>query len=152
MSNPATTHSKATSIAAKSFAIADAAIQLLVLVGLLLLAGCATSPTAPPAVDAAAQGQWVPPLKTRVNDYTNILPNTEQQALEARLAAYEAETRHQIAVLTISSLKGEAIDDFSLRVANTWGIGQKGLDNGIQVTVAPTERLMTAGRAYAVTQ
>ena len=38
------------------------------------------------------------------------------------------------------TLSGEKIESFSLRVANSWKLGQKGLDNGILVTMAMKER------------
>jgi uncharacterized protein len=56
------------------------------------------------------------------------------------LAVYEVETSHQFAVLTVPSLDGEPIESFSLRVANEWGLGQKGVDNGILITLAMRER------------
>ncbi len=81
----------------------------------------------------------VPQLAGRVNDYANVLSIEERADLEKILRAYEAETTHQIAVLTVQSLHGESIEDFSLKVANAWGLGQKGLDNGVLVTLAPEE-------------
>ena len=56
------------------------------------------------------------------------------------LARYEHETSHQIVVLTLPTLQQENIEAYSLRVARAWGIGHKGLDNGILVTVALKER------------
>jgi uncharacterized protein len=82
----------------------------------------------------------VPVLKGRINDYANVLDEKLEASLESRLTAYEKETLHQIAVLTISSLGGETIEAVSLRVANTWGLGRKGLDNGVLLLVAPSER------------
>jgi uncharacterized protein len=72
----------------------------------------------------------VPPLRGRVNDRAGMLPADRAQALDARLAAFERETGHQIAVLTIPSLQGDSLEDFSIRVAEAWKIGQKGFDNG----------------------
>jgi hypothetical protein len=43
-------------------------------------------------------------------------------------------------VLTVRSLEGESIESFSLRVARAWALGQKGLNNGVLLTVAPNER------------
>jgi len=52
------------------------------------------------------------------------------------LTAYEAETYHQVAVLVVSTTCLEAIEAFSLRVANTSGIGAKDFDDGILVVLA----------------
>ena len=53
---------------------------------------------------------------------------------------YQRETHHQVAVLTIPGLDGETIEAFSLRTANAWGLGNKGFDDGILVTLAMRER------------
>lgn len=82
----------------------------------------------------------VPPLRGRVNDLAGVLDPAAARRLEAALAAFEAETSHQIAVLTVPSLEGEAIEPFALRVAEAWRLGQAGADNGILVVVAPVDR------------
>ena len=82
----------------------------------------------------------VPQLTGRVNDYAGILSVGARREIEDSLARYESETTHQIAVLTVTSLRDEPIEAFSLRVASTWGLGRKGLDNGVLVTIASNER------------
>ena len=64
----------------------------------------------------------------------------ENRHLTRILATYERETTHQIAVLTVASLSGESIEIFARRVANAWGLGRKGIDNGILVVLVPEER------------
>ena len=78
----------------------------------------------------------VPPLRGRVNDYAKLLSQERALALEAQLEKFEQETGHQIAVLTIPSLEGDSLEDFSIRVAETWKIGKKGFDNGAILLVA----------------
>jgi uncharacterized protein len=56
------------------------------------------------------------------------------------LADYHRETHQQLVVLTIPTLSGEPLETYSLRVANTWGLGYKGFDNGILVLLALQER------------
>ena len=46
----------------------------------------------------------------------------------------------QIVVLTIPSLQGDDIDQFTIRVADQWKIGQKGSDNGVLLVLAQAER------------
>jgi uncharacterized protein len=52
----------------------------------------------------------------------------------------EAKTTAQMVVLTVNSLEGEPIADFSHQTAVKWGIGQKGKDNGVLITVAVKDR------------
>jgi len=82
----------------------------------------------------------VPDLRARVNDGAGLLNAAERQDLESRLAAFEAQTSHQIVVLTVPSLDGEAIESFALRVVEQWKIGHKGLDNGALILVAAGDR------------
>ena len=84
--------------------------------------------------------QSVPPLTGRVVDQADILSPATEEAITALLAAHEEATSNQVAVLTISSLEGEAIEDFSIRVAETWGLGTAQYDNGVLLTVAVEDR------------
>ncbi|MBK5275794.1 MAG: TPM domain-containing protein [Desulfuromonadales bacterium] len=81
-----------------------------------------------------------PPLKGRVNDYASMLPPEAVARLEQKLAAFERETSNQIAVLTVPALQGDNIDQFAIRVAEQWKIGQKGKDNGVLLIMAQAER------------
>ena len=72
----------------------------------------------------------IPPLTARVTDLTNTLSAAERQALDAKLAAWEAQTGNQLVVLMLPSTQPEAIAAYSIRVAEAWKIGHKGKDNG----------------------
>lgn len=72
----------------------------------------------------------IPALTGRVVDTAELLSSDERQRLEARLAREEEETSVQIVIATIPSLEGEPLEDFSVRLAEAWRIGQQGLDNG----------------------
>jgi uncharacterized protein len=90
---------------------------------------------------AAAHAELAPPpLRARVTDQAGLLPAEARARLEAQLAAFERETTHQIAVLSVPSLEGEPIEAFALRVAEAWRLGQQGLDNGILLLVAAQDR------------
>jgi uncharacterized protein len=82
----------------------------------------------------------VPPLKGHVNDYAGLLTPQTVQELEASLTAFERGESTQIVVLTIPSLDGEDLEEFSIRVAEEWRIGQKDIDNGVILLVAKQER------------
>jgi uncharacterized protein len=88
----------------------------------------------------AADYTSVPTLQGRVTDLANVLSVQDRERLSKMLAAYEQETQHQLAVLIVSALSGETIESFSLRVANTWKLGHKGVNNGILVTLAIMDR------------
>ena len=78
----------------------------------------------------------VPDLEDRVNDYASILSPPTVSLIERMLEDLENKETTQIVVLTIPSLEGEAIEAFSLEVAETWQIGQEGLDNGALLVIS----------------
>jgi uncharacterized membrane protein YgcG len=82
----------------------------------------------------------VPQLTGRINDTVNLLSSADQERLSNLLSDYEKETKHQIAVLIVPTLRDETIESFCLRVANVWRLGRKGIDDGIVVCLAIEER------------
>lgn len=81
-------------------------------------------------ISTAEPALKVPALRSRVNDYANILSPGAISSIENKLSLLEKSDSTQVVVLTIPSLEGDALEDFSIRVAEAWKIGQKGLDNG----------------------
>jgi len=82
----------------------------------------------------------VPPYKGRVNDLANMMNSSTEQALEAQLAELEKTDSTQVAILTIPSLEGDSMEDFSIRVADAWKVGQKNSDNGVILLVSKADR------------
>ncbi len=72
-----------------------------------------------------------------VNDFAGMLKGEEINSLESKLVAFNDSTSTQIAIVTVSDLMGYEVADFAQRLAEKWGIGQKGLDNGILILVKP---------------
>lgn len=82
----------------------------------------------------------VPQLSGRVNDYAGMLSPEAASRLEQKLAAFEQDQTTQVVVLTIPSLQGDDLDQFTIRVAEQWKIGQKDMDNGVLLVLAQAER------------
>ena len=85
-----------------------------------------------------------------VNDFANILDDGDASILEKKLVAYNKSSSTQIAVVTINSLNGNDIGDYSFRLAETWGIGQKGKDNGVLILVAMEDKKMFIATGYGL--
>ncbi len=92
----------------------------------------------------------VPPLRAHVNDNAHLLPPDRSAALEARLSDYEARTKHQLALLTVPSLAGDSLEDFSIHVAEQWKLGHKGVDDGLVLVVAPNDHKMRIEVGYGL--
>ena len=87
-------------------------------------------------------------LTSRVTDLTGTLSAAERQALEAKLADWEARTTNQLVVVIVPSTEPEPIEQYSLRIAEAWKIGQKGKDNGAIFLIAKDDRRMRIEVAY----
>ena len=82
----------------------------------------------------------VPALKGHVNDYAGMMSQETRLKIENELKAFEQSDSTQIAILTIPSLEGEVLEQFSIKVAEAWKIGQKGKDNGAILIVSLQDR------------
>jgi len=78
----------------------------------------------------------VPAHAARVTDQAGMLNAQQRSALDGVLADYERKTGSQIAILLVSSTAPEAIEQYSIRVAEAWKLGRKGIDDGVLLVVA----------------
>ena len=78
----------------------------------------------------------VPPLLTRVTDTIGMLTPEQRNTLENVLKEQEERTGNQVAVLLLGSTAPESIEQFSIRVADAWKLGRKGVDDGVILLVA----------------
>ncbi len=92
----------------------------------------------------------VPNLNRRVNDLAGILGSGEEETLGNILLDLENRSSSQVVLLLISSLGGENLEDYSLRVAEKNKIGQAEYDNGILVLVAMKERKIRLEVGYGL--
>ncbi|MFQ5447276.1 MAG: TPM domain-containing protein, partial [Saprospiraceae bacterium] len=98
-----------------------------------------------------AQAKQVPPPPDPprlVVDFTNIMRRTEVDALEKKLVAYDDSTSTQIAIVIEQTLSGDDIFDYSYRLAEAWGIGRKGKNNGILIYVALADHKLRIQTGY----
>jgi uncharacterized protein len=91
-----------------------------------------------------------PPPDRRVNDYAGALTAAEREALERKLAGRERASTNQVVVAIFPSLEGEDLEDFSVRLAQAWRVGQKGLDNGVVLLVFMQERRLRLEVGYGL--
>ena len=108
---------------------------------LIVLLMAATSPAL--ALD-------VPPLKARVTDLAGLFTSTAVSEMERQLTALEEETGAQLAVLTIPSLEGEVLENYSLKVVEAWQLGQAQQDNGVLILIARDDRKIRIEVGYGL--
>jgi len=92
----------------------------------------------------------VPKATGYVNDNAGILSSTVRLKLEQFLENFEASDSTQITLLTIPTLDGEPLGDYSLKVFETWKLGQEGKDNGALLLVAKAEKKIRIEVGYGL--
>jgi uncharacterized protein len=97
-----------------------------------------------------AEALEVPALKGRVNDYAGMLSPEAENRIETLLKDLEAKDSTQVVVLTVPSLDGDSLEDFSMRVAERWKIGRQRLDNGAILVIARDDRKVRIEVGYGL--
>jgi uncharacterized protein len=92
----------------------------------------------------------IPKLSSRVTDLTGTLNPYQTQALETKLAAFEAKKGSQIAVLIVPTTQPEDIAEFGIKVLDLWRIGRKGVDDGLILIIAKNDRKLRLEVGYGL--
>jgi uncharacterized protein len=102
------------------------------------------------ASHALAAEPTFPPLTGRVVDDAGVLNSYTVGELTLMLANHERATGEQVVVVTLKSLQGYAIEDYGYQLGRHWGIGQKGVNNGVLLIVAPKEHKVRIEVGYGL--
>src|SRR5256885_11553385 len=92
----------------------------------------------------------IPPLKARVTDLTGTLNDPQRSALEQTLAEFEARKGAQIAVLLVPTTQPETIEQYAVRVFESWKLGRKGVDDGALLVIAKNDRKLHIEVGYGL--
>jgi uncharacterized membrane protein YgcG len=91
-------------------------------------------------------------LSGRVTDKAALLDVADRKVLDHILALYERRTGHEFAILTVPNLHGASVSDLGYTVASRAGLGRKGKDDGVLITVAREERAVDIQVGYGLEQ
>ncbi|EGO64874.1 TPM domain-containing protein [Acetonema longum] len=94
-------------------------------------------------VSTVAAEPQIPPKPTNslyVQDYAGILSNDAKTRINRLGAQLDAKTKAQVVVVTVNSVEGAALEEYSLAILRQWGIGDKTLNNGVLLLVAAGDR------------
>lgn len=92
----------------------------------------------------------VPQLTGRIVDQTGTLNAGQTTELDARLRDFEQRKGSQVAVLIVPRTQPEAIEQFSIRVAEQWQLGRKKIDDGAILVIAKDERTLRIEVGYGL--
>ena len=102
------------------------------------------------ACAAHLRAQEIPYLTGRVVDNAGILSQDARARLTATLKAHEEATTNQIVVLTEPTIGSESIEEYAVKVFQSWRLGQKDKDNGVLIVVVPQDRKMRIEVGYGL--
>ena len=102
------------------------------------------------ALPARAADPQFPALTGRVVDEAGLLSPASKERITAWLADFERQTKRQVVVVTVTTLQGLSIEDYANRLFRAWGIGQKDVNTGAMLLVAPTERAVRVEVGYGL--
>lgn len=92
----------------------------------------------------------IPELKSRVTDLTATLSSNEMALIEQKLSNFEEKKGSQIAVLIVSTTQPESIEQYALRIAESWKLGRKNTDDGALLVVAKNDRKLRIEVGYGL--
>lgn len=93
-------------------------------------------------------GRRFPAPRGLVTDEARVLDDSGRDRLQRLLTDIETQTAAEVAVVTIPSLNGDGLDDYSNELFKAWGIGKKGKDNGVLVLVAANDHKVRIETGY----
>src|ERR1700684_802977 len=82
----------------------------------------------------------VPPIEGHITDLTRTLDESQTATINRELEGVNQSSTVEIAVLVLSSLQGEPIEDIAFKTASTWRLGKAGKDNGVLLVIATGDR------------
>lgn len=91
-----------------------------------------------------------PNLNGRFYDGANILNEKTKADIDRISKNLEQKSTIQFVVATFSSLQGQTIENFGYQLGRHWGIGQKKLNNGVILIIAPQERMVRIEVGYGL--
>lgn len=91
-----------------------------------------------------------PELTGRVVDEADLLTPPQEQQLDAASEALEREVGPQFVIVTVPTLHGYPILEYSVDLGRHWGIGSRERNDGLLLVVAPNERQVRIEVGYGL--
>ena len=103
-------------------------------------------------VAGARAAETIPPApRDHFNDYARIVDAGAARQLNDELAQFERETSNQIVVAIFSRMQSDSsIEDYTVRVAQAWGVGQREKKNGAVLFIFSADRKLFIQVGYGL--
>lgn len=103
-----------------------------------------------PWAGAQAKPEVIPPIAGWVTDTTGTLTAEQKARLDQQLKSLEKDKGAQVVILMVPTTGEETIEQYALRVFDTWKIGRQKVDDGILLLVAKDDRRMRIQTGYGL--
>ncbi len=117
---------------------------------ILFTLACSSQPNSRQPRDNQSESTSIPKMYALVNDYANVLTNEEESELTSLIKSLEDSVGSQLGILTVNSLDGKSIEQYSIEVANNWRIGRENYDDGILIVLAKSDRKIRIEVGYGL--
>src|SRR5262249_36009158 len=100
----------------------------------------------------ASAAEVIPPApQNHFNDYAHVVSPATAQRLNAQLEDFERQTSNQIVVAVFPKMQSDSsIEDYTVRVMNSWKVGLKGKNNGAVLFVFVQDHKMFINTGYGL--
>src|SRR5688572_25180788 len=93
----------------------------------------------------------IPELRDNpIHDVADVLSSSAEMKLRSIIQAERDSTSNEIGILTIRSLEGNSLEDYSMRVAEKWKLGNEDKDNGVLLLISIDDRLIRIETGYGL--
>lgn len=102
--------------------------------------------------NSVAQNYYLPKPNGPVNDYENLFTPQQEDSLRTVIAEYERATTNEIVIVTITKdmLVDDNLDEYTLFLLNTWGVGKARKNNGILIGICTGLRTVRIQTGYGI--
>jgi len=120
-------------------------MRYIVILFLIFFTSCKTSEDVNPRVKFLPKNE----RQLAVADYASLLSENEKDSLANKIIDFEEKTANQIVVVTVDSIfPFVSISQYATDLDNYWGVGRKGLDNGLLIVIAKFDRKISIAIGY----
>jgi len=102
-----------------------------------------TAPKTNAAPGKAKSGNFdgIPKAYDWVNDFANMIEDEKEATFVKKIKEYEQKTSNEIAIVTLEEIPANLdIETYTKNLGNYWGVGKKGVDNGLIILVTKKDR------------
>jgi uncharacterized protein len=99
---------------------------------------------------AHAQQIQIPSPRGYVNDFAGVINEDDEEKIHVLGLELEQKTGAQLAVVTVHEMGGMTAEEYSVKLFEAWGIGDKIKDNGVLLFLAMQERRLRIEVGYGL--